>query len=649
MSVRFSLYFTFGVLFLAMHPACFAQAKKAGASSGKDWNLQRSDFLKESIQESLTPIRPGGAQSPFWNGQGRQFIHVPSFAFKAVPGAKEYRFDAKASDSKTYSIKSPSQFANLAEIWKEMPVGVITLTVSALDDSGSVIGKAQERIFYKAEPFEGFYHCSVSAPALDFKPIEGVTKYVCHVYWEMKDHPIELTSPPEKVPQWDDAPLGPVAVRLDAVGKEKSFQSMAFIKISPHGISDKYLSAIYRRDALELVRWISSNWDIFNVWSDPFKNIKGNDRWRYPSKFYSATIEAFILLAELTPDIAEKDKSLKMACKVADYMLENNSEPSEVKWAYMTHTYDDEAMVKKGNWGKGKMGKIMLSYPAVSAMAYLDLFEATKEQKYLKAAVNIAETYRKNQGEDGSWPLMVMRKTGEQVGKNSTVPIKEINFLCRLMDIIKSKNYDQTIVKAAENIEKNRVKTFNWEAQFEDMDQSPPYYKQSPAQAAEFAIWLLNNRQGDSKALECAEELMAFVEDQFAVWEKAFIRHEPWWQDYRKNRGHDDSYDYYTPCVIEQYHENPVDYSMCTTALGFKALNDATGKGIFKVKAIELMNNMARAIEHVYAIEGEKGRGRCPTFFDCHSKKIGGSDWINCALKDAKTLKEFSEWLENKK
>ncbi len=67
---------------------------------------------------------------------------------------------------------------------------------------------------------------------------------------------------------------------------------------------------------------------------------------------------------------------------------------------FMPPTYTDEH--HSGNFMNRQ--NVMMNFPGVMAEAYLDFYEATKEKKYLEAAKNIADTYRKLQLPEGTWP-----------------------------------------------------------------------------------------------------------------------------------------------------------------------------------------------------------------------------------------------------
>ena len=60
-----------------------------------------------------------------------------------------------------------------------------------------------------------------------------------------------------------------------------------------------------------------------------------------------------------------------------------------------------------------RAGKWLFIPAAVdAALGYLDLYDRTHEDKYLAAAVSVADTYRETQGDDGTWPIMVDFPTG---------------------------------------------------------------------------------------------------------------------------------------------------------------------------------------------------------------------------------------------
>ena len=125
------------------------------------------DYYQQSIDESLIPIRPGiPGESPFWNKYAIRFINVPSFDFKPIEGAAQYRFTATSEiDSMDYVFTAEQPWSQLLPIWKELPAGMVNLTVEGIDGNDKVIDISGTRQFYRAAVFGGIYH----SPERDYR------------------------------------------------------------------------------------------------------------------------------------------------------------------------------------------------------------------------------------------------------------------------------------------------------------------------------------------------------------------------------------------------------------------------------------------------------------------------------------------------
>lgn len=125
----------------------------------KDNNKRLAEL---AATEYLTPVHPGGENSPFWNGFAKKFLYAPSFEFKRVEGAKNYRYTATTEDGSTFSFTADSPQQSLSKIWNDIPQGVnVGLTVEGLDASGKVIGIAGERSFWRDYSFNPPYSDAV--------------------------------------------------------------------------------------------------------------------------------------------------------------------------------------------------------------------------------------------------------------------------------------------------------------------------------------------------------------------------------------------------------------------------------------------------------------------------------------------------------
>ncbi|MCX6376499.1 MAG: hypothetical protein NTU88_10785 [Armatimonadetes bacterium] len=115
----------------------------------------------KALDESTVPIRPGiPAERHFWNRYSRQFIYAPAFDIDAWRTGKveKYRFTAHSQASGKDSVFDADRpFAPLSPIWKDLPVGPVTLKVEALGVNSQILGEAGTRSFYRMPVFAGPY------------------------------------------------------------------------------------------------------------------------------------------------------------------------------------------------------------------------------------------------------------------------------------------------------------------------------------------------------------------------------------------------------------------------------------------------------------------------------------------------------------
>lgn len=143
-----------------MKPGGFYHNKVSGSWDSTTW----SGFHSLAVEEALTAIRPGiPGKAPFWNGHAKRFIHVPSFDFKEVEQALGYKFIAVSDvDNSYHTFETDRPWALLTPVWKDIPVGLVHLSVEAIDENGLTGILAGERTFYRAAAFNGPYKLPVS-------------------------------------------------------------------------------------------------------------------------------------------------------------------------------------------------------------------------------------------------------------------------------------------------------------------------------------------------------------------------------------------------------------------------------------------------------------------------------------------------------
>lgn len=111
----------------------------------------------QALEEYLHPVHPGvRGEVPFWNEFATKYIYAPAFDLDDVENAVGYTYTAEAG-GQFFIFGNESPRAGLGEIWEELPVGPVALTVQAYDGQGESLGEPQTRSFEKDNPFCGPY------------------------------------------------------------------------------------------------------------------------------------------------------------------------------------------------------------------------------------------------------------------------------------------------------------------------------------------------------------------------------------------------------------------------------------------------------------------------------------------------------------
>jgi hypothetical protein len=502
-----------------------------------------------AVEESLEPVHPGIiGKRPFWNTYAQRFIYSPAFDMEETVGADWYLFTASSAVSEeTYTFNSGSPRNDLSPIWKDLPVGQITLTVLAMNGE-KMIDTAGIRKFHKASAYNGPYR----------KPDKDYLASVRHL--------------------------------------------VEYLFNAPY------------------IRY----WLINNA-PDPGYGLYG-----YPSKMFSAVIEGMLLYRELDQNENRRDTALAIARIVADHLI-SISRPAGSPLEFFPPTYTGAVYADMTNEYRGESlaDRIMLIYPAVAGKTYLDLYDNTGENRYLDAAVRIAETYVKLQLDNGSWHLLVYLENGKPVARNFVVPTGIVSFLDRLENEHRITGFQSCRDRALSFIEKNVLKDFNWEGQFEDQRPSERYRNLSKGQAVSYAGYIFRKHSGNPEQVRLAEELVRFAEDQFVIWD---------------NRNSIDSWGitsdkWLTPCVLEQYNfYTPVNASSGNMIEVFTQAYEKTGNILYLAKAIDLANTIVDTQNPL--------TGHYPTYLI--SDLLDQEGWINCMVYTAKMVYELDRYLKDK-
>ena len=464
-------------------------------------------------------------------------------------------------------------------------------------------------------PFwNGHAKAFIHPPAFDFKEVEGATAYRFALSRDGVE-PIVWTAAKPWMPLpadiWDSIKPGYCTLRVTGIGQgvesvsgERTFYRAAVF----HGPYPKAVCGY--REAAKKVYAAVYRMPQVQGWKTHDDPPPGYDLYCYPAKILSSMIRALVRHAKTSRKTSsvEADDALFIACKMADWLIAH-SQPDGAPLAHFPPTYwGDRRSVAVKNAGQN-----MLVYPASAANAYIELSLVTRSDKYLNAAMSIARTYARLQGADGTWPLKVRESDGSPVRANRLVPGRG---LFAMFDQLAP--YDATLAavrdRAFAYVLDGPFKTWNWDAQFEDMEPMPPYTNLQKGIAVDAAVRLF--AQG---RIADAREILDWSEDQFVVWSDPI--HNMDWRNWK------------TPTALEQYdYYTPIDGSMAEMVAAFAAAYKATGDRLYLEKAKALADNITRH---------QRPDGTIPTYFD--SRK--GSDWVNCMIYVADILEGLEDVL----
>lgn len=427
-------------------------------------------------------------------------------------------------------------------------------------------------------------------------------------------------------PVWNELPTGYVVVKaegLDEKGEVVSFAgSRRFWKAEPF---DAAKCPAAKRSYAEAAKAICD----YIVSQPHMKHLEKTGEIDmsyalngYPSKMFSAQIVALI-----------KCGKTELAKRLADRLIAR-SEPAGAPLEFFTLTYDGGG---HKDVSKKYADLIMLKYPAVAGLALLDVAEATGEPKYREHAVKVADTYLKLQGDDGTWFLKLNRKTGKAANPNRLVPTEDVvPFLERVSKITGEQKYREAAERAVAFVENGSVRTWNWDAQFEDVEPKEPYLNLTEHGVASYAIYLAERYPNDRAKLALARELVRFCEDQFICWSEPYAGHELPPGETRDNWA-TCFQDWVYPCSLEQYgYYVPIDASAAKMIRAYLALYRVTDNLEDLAKARALGNVMTQT---------QSANGRLRTWWRKPVDRAdNGDDWDNCMIASAEALEELAKF-----
>jgi hypothetical protein len=509
-----------------------------------------------------------------------------------------------------------------------------------------------KEIFPGVSCWNAYARSFIYAPEFAFKTIKGAEYYDYILTIEKENKTITWT---DKRPDislsriWAEVPVGIVKLKVIGInlngdtvgiaGEKRFYRASPFTgilnapKMHYRDAAVKALEYIYKLPHVQ--KWLTND--------EPDVNYS---LYGYPSKIISSLINGMLVYSAL-PSTTKEDsaKAMTIAVKMGNYLIKISKSKCADLSAFAP-TYDMEFVEKRikvpgtnnangvNDVARINANKLMLPYGCEYGNTLLNLYERTKETKWMQRAISIADAYKKLQLPNGTWYLKLDYNTAQPADTHMMMPIRLMNYLKRIEIQFGNHQYKDVIEKANQWIQKYPMKTFFWEGQFEDSPSCEMYRNLSKYPPTDYAMYILKNEPATEKNIQIAKELVRFGEDQFVIWvqppsDSLFYDK---WVSY-------DTVKWLTPGVLEQYNFYvPIDASARQMIISFVSLYQVTKDSIYLQKATALANSITQA---------QQDNGEITTIWTKSGFK--SENWLNCMVYTAITLLDFSNFLESTK
>ena len=454
----------------------------------------------------------------------------------------------------------------------------------------------------------------INPPAFEISPVDGIKKY----RFELTDDAgkllaaFESANPQEPLTAvWKDLPVQLMRLNVyplkDDNSKGESIFNKRFYRSAwfkgPYPVKNQdYAAAAYR--CLAYVY----NLEHVQKWETVDDTVYR--KYCYPSKTLTAIIDALFIHAEHDGRAEVKANALRIAEKMANWLIDN-SQASGTPLEYLPTTYFKDTTY---DVCRKHVGEIMMIYPMSVGLAYIKLYQHTGKEKYLDAAVKIANTMKKLELPQGSWYLVYDEADGKPKCSNVVLINKSMyNFLTELTAITGNKEYIAMRDRAFNILNEKNLKEWNWDGQFEDTRPLPQYINLTKDGALFVA-----SKKFDINDIATAEKIIAWAEDQFVVWSNPCpeARFSDTW---------------ILPGALEQYQcYMPIDASYAQFINIYSKAYMVTGKQLYLEKAKALADCIIR---------NQRDSGEIPTFFQVSHYMT----WLNCMIATSQVLLTLDE------
>lgn len=245
--------------------------------------------------------------------------------------------------------------------------------------------------------------------------------------------------------------------------------------------------------------------ELAGYFTSAFVNSDGSRAKRqlaYPARQHAYFIFTFLNHAKYS---GEKEW-LQRARDLADWDLVHRT-PSDAFYAKIPYsTYKDGKPT-----GGADQDSIEPDKGAFIGSAFIKLYEATKDKKYLNGARDIAETLVKRQNKDGSWPFRVVPEDGTVRHEFGGAPVFYVQFFEDLMRHDKKPEYQKAHDKALQLMIDRNVKKNLWGIYHEDIKKKADT-KFSAEPMSFTAIYLFRNAKKHPEYLEMGRSVLSALE-----------------------------------------------------------------------------------------------------------------------------------------
>lgn len=475
----------------------------------------------------------------------------------------------------------------------------------------------------------------IYAPAFDLPKVEGASTYRFTLTGhDGKARTFTAAEPWAALsPVWGQVPEGYTKLKVEGIGgsgevvgvsgerafyRSPGFGGEAGEPIRPYGEAGRAgLKALF--DAAHVQHWLKEG---------------APDRtytlYCYPNKVIGGLMRGMTRYSTVAESEGDRAAALKIARATADYLLSLRYADGAA-YAGVAPTYTLNVDKPTGvTVPRVKDHWLMVPSVVDPAFGFLDLYDATQDAKYLDAAKTIADALVRTQEADGTWPLMVDWQTGKAVAPNRLIPTWVLFLFDRLDRQYHVEKYREARGKAWDWIVANPLKTYEWNAQFEDVKLVGPYKNLAREQACDVAVLLLSDPSRTPEQVAQAEELIRYAEDQFAIW--APVADVEGWRKAMPNR-YKTCDIWIVPAVFEQYVcYGPVARSSAILINTYLKAHEVTGNAAYLEKAHALANGMLEGQQ--WMAEHFGTAGEIPTW----NMRRAPKNWLNNSFYSAEAV-----------